>query len=136
VVFPRWQGDVAEVLEAAAAGRLASSLKPSFAAVSAVCVVMAAPGYPISPVVGDPIAGIDDAAMLEGVSVYAAGVGRDNLGRLVSAGGRVLGVTAVAARLAEARAKAYNAVAMIDWPGAQYRTDIAERAEQAMEGRL
>jgi phosphoribosylamine---glycine ligase len=123
VLFPRWQGDVAEVLGAAAAGDLDQA--PSFASDAAVCVVMAAPGYPASPAVGDPIEGLDEAAMLEGVEVYAAGVGRDTKGRLVTAGGRVLGVTAVAPSLAAARARAYEAVSMIDWPGAQYRLDIA-----------
>jgi phosphoribosylamine---glycine ligase len=124
VLFPRWRGDVAEVLAAAAAGRL--DRDPGFGAEAAVCVVMATPGYPTSPTVGDPIEGLDDAAMLEGVHVYAAGVGCDSHGRLVTAGGRVLGVTAVAPDQAAARKLAYQAVGMIDWPGAQYRLDIAE----------
>jgi phosphoribosylamine--glycine ligase len=125
VLFPRWRGDVAEVLSAAAAGDLGQlGRAPDFGSDAAVCVVMAAPGYPTSPAVGDPIEGVEDAAMLEGVQVYAAGVGRDTKGRLVTAGGRVLGVTAVAADVAAARARAYEAVKMIDWPGVQYRLDI------------
>jgi phosphoribosylamine---glycine ligase len=122
VLFPRWQGDVAEVLSAAAAGELGHP--PGFGSDAAVCVVMAAPGYPTSPTVGDRIEGLNEAAMLEGVQLYAAGVGRDTKGRLVTAGGRVLGVTAVAASPDAARARAYEAVGMIDWPGVQYRLDI------------
>jgi phosphoribosylamine---glycine ligase len=129
VIFPRWQGDVAEVLAAAAAGLLDQA--PTFGSDAAVCVVMAAPGYPKSPEVGDPIEGLDEAAMLEGVEVYAAGVGSDTKGRLVTAGGRVLGVTGVAPSLAAARSRAYEAVGMIDWPGAQYRLDIAAEGGNA-----
>jgi phosphoribosylamine---glycine ligase len=124
VLFPRWQGDLAEVLSAAAAGDLGES--PRFGSDAAVCVVMAAPGYPSAPAVGDRIEGLDDAATLEGVHVYSAGVAVDAEGRLVTAGGRVLGVTAVAPSLAAARARAYEAVGMIDWPGAQFRLDIGE----------
>jgi phosphoribosylamine---glycine ligase len=127
VLFPRWQGDVAEVLAAAAAGRLDLPV-PRFVQASAVCVVMASAGYPGSPETGDVIEGLDRAAMLEGVDVYAAGVGADDKGRLVTAGGRVLGVTAVASGLAEARERAYAAVGAIRWRGASFRHDIAERA--------
>lgn len=129
VLFPRWQDDVVEVLAAAAAGDLGRlGRPPSFGTDAAVCVVMAARGYPSAPGVGDVIEGIEDAAMLEGVHVYSAGVGSDDRGRLVTTGGRVLGVTGMAADLSQARARAYQAAELIDWPGYQMRKDIAERA--------
>jgi phosphoribosylamine--glycine ligase len=105
-------------------------------------VVLAAEGYPVSPSAGDPISGIEDAVMLEGVDVYAAAVGPVDGGQLVTAGGarggqlvtaggRVLGVTALGDDLAAARARAYQAVGMIDWRGITFRRDIAERAGSA-----
>jgi phosphoribosylamine--glycine ligase len=129
VLAPRWQGDVAEALAAAAAGRL--DRVPEFGDDAAVCVVLAASGYPVAPVAGDRIDGVREAAMLEGVDVYAAGVGPDPDGGLVTAGGRVLGVTALGPDLGAARALAYKATAMIDWRGVTYRRDIAERAALA-----
>jgi phosphoribosylamine--glycine ligase len=125
VVLPRWQGDVAGDLEAAAAGSLRTP--PRFAGGAAVTVILAASGYPASPKVGDVIDGVDDVVSLDGVHLYAAGVGRDNQGRLLTAGGRVLGVTGTGEDLAQARARAYRGVGLIDWPGMTYRRDIAER---------
>ncbi|MGH9055480.1 MAG: phosphoribosylamine--glycine ligase [Acidimicrobiales bacterium] len=124
VVLPRWEGDVGEVLAAAAAGRLDTVAPPAFSSNSAVCVVLAAPGYPGSPRTGEPISGMMDADGMEGVRVYAAGVGEG----LTTSGGRVLNLTAVAPTLAEARARVYEAVPAVHWPGIHYRTDIAERA--------
>jgi phosphoribosylamine--glycine ligase len=129
VLLPRWEGDVTEVLAAAAAGRLGRLAEgPRFTDNAAVCVVQAVDGYPVSPVLGDPIHGVDDAAMLEGVDIYAAGVGRDTAGRLVTAGGRVLGVTATGEDVAAARAQAYRAAEMIEWRGMTFRRDIAAEA--------
>src|SRR5579859_7122775 len=117
------------------AGRATGSLReaPVFGAGACVCVVLAARGYPGVPAVGDVIDGVDDAAMLDGVEIYAAGVGRDTRDRLVTAGGRVLGVTAVAATLALARTRVYEAVGMIDWLGITFRRDIAERASTSVD---
>jgi phosphoribosylamine--glycine ligase len=89
-----------------------------------VTVVMAADGYPESPRKGDLITGVDGADRREGVDVVHAGTASTGDG-LVTAGGRVLAVTAVGADVAQARARAYDAVALIDFPGAQHRTDIA-----------
>lgn len=126
VVLPRWKGNVAEVLAAAAAGRLDLVDPPSFGNDAAVCVVLAAGGYPEAPVTGDAIDGWPAAAPAPGVSVYGAGVaaGADGSG-LVTAGGRVLGVTGTAATLADARRRAYDAVEGIGWPAMIYRRDIA-----------
>lgn len=126
VVLPRWQGDVAAVLAAAAAGRLDLVDPPTFGNDAAVCVVLAAGGYPRAPVTGDHIDGMEVAAGQPGVEVYAAGVAPGDGGSgLVTAGGRVLGVTATAASLDAARRRAYQAVVAISWPAMTYRRDIA-----------
>jgi len=125
VLLPRWQGDVASALAAAAAGSLAAVPDPVFSDQAAVCVVLAAAGYPGSPRAGDVIGDLGGAANMEGVEISAAGVGRDLEGRLVTAGGRVLGVTGLGVSLAEARERAYAAVAQVSWEGAQFRSDIA-----------
>jgi len=128
VVLARWEGDVAEVLAAAAAGRLDTVAVPRFAPEPAVCVVLAAEGYPESPRLGDPISGLLDAEGQPGVQVSAAGVALDAGGTLVTAGGRVVGVTATGPDLASARRRAYDAVACVSWPGMTFRPDIAADA--------
>jgi len=119
-------GDVAEALSAAARGEL----RPELLEVSsdhAVCIVLAAGGYPESPRTGDPISGLDAAATVPGVRVFHAGTNlRD--GQVVTAGGRVLGVTARGKTLAEAHALAYRAAESITFEGRQFRRDIAARA--------
>ena len=130
VLFPRWCGDVTGVLAAAAEGRLdrlSPRDQPSFDA-AAVCVVLAAPGYPTNPATGAAIDGLEEVAGMDGVDVYASGVDRDGAGRLVTAGGRVLAVTAVAPGLGAARVRAYQAADRISWPGMLVRRDIAARA--------
>ncbi|QGG96766.1 phosphoribosylamine--glycine ligase [Actinomarinicola tropica] len=126
VVLPRYDGDLAQLLAEAASGRIESS--PSFTADAAVTVVAAAEGYPRSPRTGDVISGLDEASSVPGVVVFGAGVARDERGRTVTAGGRVLAVTALAPRLAEARIRAYDAIDRISWPGRFSRGDIAAAA--------
>jgi phosphoribosylamine--glycine ligase len=123
VVLPRWSGDVAGVLAAAAAGSLQE--QPKFVDDSAVTVVCASEGYPSTPRTGDPIAGLDAAAALPDAQVFFAGVAADPAGGLVTAGGRVLSVTALGPSVAEARTRAYEAVGLISWPGMHARSDIA-----------
>jgi phosphoribosylamine--glycine ligase len=123
VVLPRWTGDVAEVLAACAAGSLRE--RPTFAAESAVTVVCASEGYPQAPRTGDVIAGFEDAAAMPGGQVFCASVAAGADGRLVTAGGRVLTVTGLGPTVADARARAYEAVGLISWPGMQARADIA-----------
>jgi phosphoribosylamine--glycine ligase len=126
VVLFRWQGDVTAVLAAAAAGRLDSIATPEFTADAAVCVVLATPGYPEQPVVGQPIEGLEAAHRRPGTQLYSAGVGPGPGGvGLVTAGGRVLGVGAGGRSLAEARQSAYDAVGLVSWPDMLYRRDIA-----------
>jgi phosphoribosylamine--glycine ligase len=74
------------------------------------------------------IEGIEDASAHPGVTVFGAGVGQDDAGRLVTAGGRVLNVTATGPTIAEARRRAYAAVDRIRWPGMHHRSDIAAEA--------
>jgi phosphoribosylamine--glycine ligase len=126
VVLPRLSTDLAALLAEAATGDLRS--EPAFVADACVTVVLASEGYPASPHTGDVIHGIDEASALPGVSVFCAGVGSDDAGRLVTAGGRVLDVTATGPTIAEARERAYAAVSRIRWPGMHHRTDIAADA--------
>jgi phosphoribosylamine--glycine ligase len=124
VVLPRLRTDLLALLWAAAKGRLRDmtlEVRPEHA----LCVVVAARGYPEAYPKGDPI--VIPAALPEGVTVYHAGTAKDAAGRVVSAGGRVLGVTAVAPTLREAADRAYAACATIDYPAKYYRRDIGAR---------
>jgi phosphoribosylamine---glycine ligase len=122
------------LLYAAATGRLHDVESPRFRSGAAVAVVVAASGYPSSPRKGDPIGGVDVAGSMEGVEVLHAGTARDADGRLVTAGGRVLAVTATGDDLAQARDRAYAGAAVIDIDGAQVRTDIAASAAAEATG--
>jgi phosphoribosylamine---glycine ligase len=113
------------VLRAAAEGRLDEVGPLKWYDGAAVAVVLAASGYPGSPRRGDPITGVDEAASLDGVEVLHAGTALDPDGRLVTAGGRVLAVTAVGGTVAEARARAYDGVDLVRIEGGHHRTDIA-----------
>ncbi len=127
VVLPRLASDLADLLHRAATGALGD--EPRFVPDAAVTVVAAASGYPGSPRTGDPIEGLD--SLPDGVTPYFAGVGDSGDGRLVTAGGRVLALTALGPTVEEARRCAYTALEGISWPGMQYRRDIADlgRAE-------
>jgi phosphoribosylamine--glycine ligase len=132
VVLPLLASDLAELLLAVANGALDEAGPPAFADAAAVCVVLASAGYPESPRVGDEIEGLrsdgQSVADVRGATVFHAGTGRHGAdGPFHTAGGRVLGVTAVAPTLAEARDNAYAAAAPIEWEGMQLRHDIAAR---------
>lgn len=131
VVLPRWSGDVTAVLAAAAGGRLDSVTAPVFGPGAAVCVVLAAAGYPESPRTGDPIAGLGPKLAAGATHYYCAGVAAGGPTGLVTAGGRVIGVGASGPDLAAARRSAYEAVPAISWPGMQYRSDIAATAARS-----
>ena len=94
---------------------------------AALTVVMAAKGYPGTPENGGEIRGLEAARAVEGVEIFHAGTRRDGA-RLLAAGGRVLTVTALGKTIAQARARAYEAVSAIDWPGGFCRRDIGWRA--------
>jgi phosphoribosylamine--glycine ligase len=100
-------------------------------AAASCCIVMAAQGYPGKPVSGAVITGIDQAEKVEGVKVFLAGVKKNEEGKLATAGGRVLNITAVGESPAQARARAYEAAAKIHFKGAQMRTDIGAAAVHA-----
>jgi len=122
VLMPLFESDPVELLAEAAAGRIAST--PRFSERTALTVVLASEGYPGTPRVGDVIEGWSDANDLADVTVFSAGVGPGG----VTKGGRVLNVTALGSDLSSARARAYEAVGMISWPGMQVRRDIGARA--------
>ncbi len=122
------EGDFCELLICAARGDLDSAAPVALARhKSALCVVLAAPGYPAEPRLGEPISGLADAASVEGVRVYHAGTARA-AAQTLTAGGRVLAVTGVGRDLGEAHRRAYGAVALIRFEGKQLRRDIAASA--------
>jgi len=125
-ILPRLDSDLAELLDAAARGRLRDH-KVAWRPEACVTVVLASGGYPGSYETGLPIAGLDDAARVEGASVFHAGTARRD-GRVVTAGGRVLDVSALGKGLAEARDRAYRAASLISFEGMHHRSDIAEEA--------
>lgn len=127
VLIPRLDGDWLAVLHACSRGEL-GKVKLHWRKGAAVCVVMASSGYPGTYAKGLPIAGLDEAEKLADVMVFHAGTDRDATGRVVTAGGRVLGVTAIGADLAAARDRAYEAVSRIRWDGEHHRSDIAADA--------
>jgi phosphoribosylamine---glycine ligase len=122
-VLLRLRSDLVALCAEAAGGRLRT--EPAFSDEATVNVVCASKGYPTSSTAGDVIEGVEAASSLPGVSIHCAGVDRDGDGRLVTAGGRVLGVTASAPDLAAARARAYQGVDRISFAGMHFRTDIA-----------
>lgn len=128
-ILPRLESDLLPALAAAAAGDL-SDTELRFSDGAALTVILAAAGYPAGPVrSGDRIEGIEDASREEGVVVFQAGT-RKGADGLETAGGRVLGVTATAPTLAEAKRRAYEACENIRFEGAHFRRDIGDRALQ------
>jgi phosphoribosylamine--glycine ligase len=126
VLMARFNGDLYETLRAVAVGDL-SKAKISFAPQHAVCVVMAAKGYPGAYERGTVIRGLEKAAALPDVKIFHAGTEKRS-NEMVAIGGRVLGVTAFGHTTPEAQAKAYAAVDAINWPQGFCRRDIAWRA--------
>jgi len=124
VVLPRIASDLAALLAAAATGSV-TDVAFEVADLAAVTVVLASGGYPEAYELGRVITGVDDAEAMPGVAVLHAGTALDERGRLVTAGGRVLSVTAVGADVATARARAYAAADRIAFDGLQRREDVA-----------
>jgi phosphoribosylamine--glycine ligase len=127
VLMARLDSDIVELLLAACDGKLAGH-KVAWKPDPAMVVVMAAAGYPGSYKKGGVIGGLDAANEVPGVKVLHAGTGSDEAGNVVATGGRVLGVTASAPTLAEARERAYQAVDHIEWQDGFCRRDIGWRA--------
>lgn len=126
VVLPLLQSDLAEIMAACAKGTLQPEMV-EWSDKAAVCVVMASGGYPGSYKKGLPITGLKAAGAMEDVVVFHAGT-REEDGKILTNGGRVLGVTAVADDIPSAQQKAYDAVDKIHFEGAHFRQDIAWRA--------
>ena len=125
----RMQGDLAQILLAAAQGRL-DEVKDqvSWSDDPAMCVVMAAKGYPGAYEKNTVISGIDQANEIDGAYVFHAGTAEGENGAVLSVGGRVLGVTATGATIAEAQTRAYKSVDCLDWAEGFCRRDIGWRA--------
>ncbi len=121
VLLTRLESDLVEMLEATIDRKLAN-VAPKWSTDYSVCVILASGGYPEAYASGKEITGLADAT----ATVFHAGTKRDG-NRIVTAGGRVLGVTALAPTLAEARDRAYAAAAGIQFDGVQFRTDIAAK---------
>jgi phosphoribosylamine---glycine ligase len=129
VLLPRMPHSVGTLLHACATGRLAYEAGHADSDEgAAVTVVIASEGYPGSYETGRPILGVDEAKMMEGVTVFHAGTTRDASGELVTAGGRVFAVTGQGSTLSAARERAYHGVSQIHFDGMRFRTDIAAHA--------
>lgn len=126
VVLPLLKSDLAKIMVACAKGTLQPDMV-EWSDKAAVCVVMASGGYPGSYKKGLPITGLKAAGAMEDVVVFHAGT-REEDGKILTNGGRVLGVTAVADDIPSAQQKAYDAVDKIHFDGAHFRQDIAWRA--------
>ena len=123
----RLDSDLLPLLKAAAEGRLETAPPPVWRDETAICVVMAAEGYPDAPKTGSVISGAE-AASQDGAILFHAGTARREDGALVAAGGRVLNACGLGLKVAEARRLAYALVDRIDWPGGFCRRDIGWRA--------
>ncbi|MEV0693130.1 phosphoribosylamine--glycine ligase [Streptomyces sp. NPDC050388] len=129
VVLARLKTPLAGLLMAAATGNLADLEPLRWSDDAAVTVVVASHNYPGPPRTGDPITGLDEVVAQDAPHAYVLHAGTEQVGdETVSAGGRVLSVTATGADLTEARDRAYRAVSRIRLDGSQYRTDIAAEA--------
>jgi phosphoribosylamine---glycine ligase len=130
-LLPRMETDLLELLVACTEEDL-TGREISWSNEKAVCVVLASEGYPESSSEGDEISGLEDLFGLQGIHVYHAAT-RMEEGRIYTAGGRVLNVVGTGDSIMEARARAYAAVELIDFPGMQYRTDVALEALEMEE---
>jgi phosphoribosylamine---glycine ligase len=130
VLLPRLKSDLAELLLATVEKRL-DKIDVLWHRDRAVCVVMASEGYPEAYQSDRPIDGLERAGAMHGVTVFHAGTKRSEQGAVLSAGGRVLGVTALAATFDQARSAAYRAVDSIHFSNRYYRKDIAQEAVAA-----
>lgn len=124
-ILVRLETDLVDICEAMLSGQL-DKIDISWTKGSSACVILASEGYPGKARTGDVINGLSEAAKTPNSVIFHAGTGRDAAGNFVTAGGRVLGVTAVGASLDAALASAYEAVSKISWPGMQYRKDIGK----------
>jgi phosphoribosylamine--glycine ligase len=125
-IFMRMKGDLIPVMEACIEGTLART-EIAWDPRTAVCVVMASQGYPGPYEKGKPIHGLEKVEQMPEVYCFHAGT-KDEKGRYLTAGGRVLGVTGLGKGIKESREITYRAVSEITWEGVHYRKDIGEKA--------
>jgi phosphoribosylamine--glycine ligase len=125
-IMPRVEGDFAELLHAVATERLAEAEPIELSPSSTMTVILAARGYPGTPLSGGAIRAIESAEQVEGVTVFHAGTATGDAG-LVAKGGRVLAVTAKGDTLVQAKARAYRAIDQIDFADGFHRRDIGWR---------
>jgi phosphoribosylamine--glycine ligase len=125
-ILPRMKSDLLPLLEATIDGNV-NACAIEWDSRPAVTVVLASGGYPDKYKTGEPISGIDEATKLDGVQVFHAGTKRRN-DEILTAGGRVLAVTALGPTMEEARTRAYAAASRIDFENCHYRRDIALNA--------
>jgi phosphoribosylamine---glycine ligase len=130
-ILPRLRSDLLDLLDRAARPGGLEGVSAEWSAEWAVTLVLASRGYPESSSSGDAISGLD--SLPQDVEVLHAGTGEGGEGSLVTAGGRVLNVTALGASPAEARERAYEAADTIEFDGKQLRRDIAARAVERVE---
>jgi phosphoribosylamine--glycine ligase len=127
VVLPLLETDLATILNAVVDVEL-ENVPVKFASRSALCVVLASAGYPGEYETGKPISGLDDAGKLDAVALFHAGTAKSERGEIVTAGGRVLSVTATGEHFHEAHERCYAAVQKVSFEGVHYRRDIGHRA--------
>ncbi len=130
VVLPRMKNDIIDVMEACVDGRL-DTIDLQFEDNAAVCVVLASDGYPVKYDKGLPISGLEAFDDKEDYFCFHAGTAFDAQGRIVTNGGRVLGITATGADLKEARAKAYAATEWVQFDNKYMRHDIGKAIDEA-----
>lgn len=132
----RLYNDLLDVLYAAAQGKLAEyEDKIEWSSMKALCVVMAANGYPGDYIKNTVIKGAEKVNIMERVKVFHAGTVRNEAGDIVNTGGRVLNIVASGETIEEAQKQAYEAIKRIDWPEGFYRHDIGWRAVAAEKGK-
>ncbi len=124
-ILVRLETDLVDICEAILDGSL-DQIEITWREGNSACVILASDGYPSKPRVGDVITGLDQVLATSDLTVFHSGTARNEAGKLITSGGRVLGVTATADSLKGALAKAYDAVNRVTWPGMQYRRDIGK----------
>jgi phosphoribosylamine--glycine ligase len=125
----RLKTDLVDICNATVDGRLSEIGSLEWDSRTAVCVVMASGGYPAKYSKGLPVSGLEEAAKIPDTKVFHAGTVLDVNGRILTNGGRVLGVTGLGKSVSEAKAAAYTAVKHIRWDGSWYRKDIADKTQ-------
>ena len=129
VVIPRMKNDILDVMEACADGTL-DQIDLQFEDNAAVCVMLASDGYPVSYQKGFEIRGLENFKDKDGYYVFHSGTKFDDEGKVVTNGGRVIGVTAIGDNLVDARANAYKAIELIDFDNKYFRHDIGKAIDE------